>query len=315
MTPFRHLAVLTATLSAILSSALALAQSPATQLPREVMINGVEFVHIPAGNFWYGVENTDYLDNQKPVNGKHYRDVQIWLDGFYLAKFEARARDLKRFLEQPGLKRQAKYAGETEGCSLTGSATAGYTLKSPEQDLPATHMSNELSTELAQWLGFRLPTEMEWVKGARGTDRRMFPWGDEYPDDTFAGFKSHAGCSPAPVDAFANGRSAYGLYNMGGNVFEHVADWYNNAHDLALRDGMRNPPLAKSATVGADLSHPMRVLKGGRWSTHAQGMSIYSRTLHRPDAGFICFGTRFAVDESVVARHLQAGTAKVIAEK
>ena len=302
-------------LATTLLSAFALAQPPGAALPREVMINGVEFVHIPAGNFWYGVENVDYLDNQRPVGGKHYRDVQVWLDGFYMAKFEARARDLKRFMEQPNVDLRQQYAGETEGCVVTGNATAGYTLKEPEQDLPATHLSNELSAEFARWMGFRLPTEMEWVKAARGTDRRMFPWGDEYPDDTFAGFKSHAGCSPAPVDAFANGRSAYGLYNMGGNVFEHVADWYNNAYDLALKDGARNPAPPKSGTTGADLAHPMRILKGGRWSTHAQGMSIYSRNLHRPDQGFICFGTRFAIDEATVAQHLKRGTARVVAEK
>jgi iron(II)-dependent oxidoreductase len=302
-------------LLAALFAASSFAATPAAALPREVTINGVEFVHIPAGNFWYGVENVDYAQNQKPVGGKHYRDVQIWLDGFYMAKFEARARDFKRFMEQPDVTRRSQYAGETEGCAVTGNTKAGYTLKEPEQDLPATHLSNELAGEFARWMGFRLPTEMEWVKAARGTDKRLFPWGDEYPDDTFAGFRSHAGCSPAPVDSFANGRSAYGLFNMGGNVYEHVADWYDNAYDLALRDGLRNPAPAPKGALRPDLDRPMKILKGGRWATQAQGMTIYARNLNRPDSGFVCFGTRFAIDEATVARHLQAGTAKFIAQK
>ncbi|NMF88442.1 formylglycine-generating enzyme family protein [Aromatoleum petrolei] len=312
---YQHVAIIATALYCALSPQPSHAQTPAVALPREVLINGVEFIHIPAGNFWYGIENVDYSQNQKPIGGEYVRDVRIWLDGFYLAKFEARARDFKRFMEQPNVKHRNQYAGERDGCSVTGNATAGYTLKEPEQDLPATHLSNELSAEFAQWLGFRLPTEMEWVKAARGTDKRMFPWGDEYPDDTFAGFKSHAGCSPAPVDAFANGRSPYGLYNMGGNVYEHVADWYDNTYDLALKDGLRNPAPAAKGSLREDIDRPMKILKGGRWATHARGMTIYSRNLNRPDGGFVCFGTRFAIDEEAVARHLQAGTARVIAQK
>ncbi|BAL22723.1 SUMF1/EgtB/PvdO family nonheme iron enzyme [Azoarcus sp. KH32C] len=310
MKPLRYAAFLIATAA----STLSFAQTPGTPLPREVLINGVEFVHIPAGNFWYGVENTDHLNNQRPVDGKYYRDVQIWLDGFYMAKFEARARDFKRFMDQPNVKHRSEYAGEADGCAVRGNGKSGYTLTAPDRDLPATHLSNNLSVEFAQWMGFRLPTEIEWVKAARGTDHRMYPWGDEYPDDTFAGYKSHSGCSPAPIDAFANGRSAYGLYNMGGNVYEHVADWYNNAYDLALKDGQRNPAPPKNGTVAPDITEPQKVLKGGRWATDAQGMTIYARSLHRPDGGFVCFGTRFAVDEAVVARQLQAGTAKVLTQ-
>lgn len=292
----------------------AVAQS-ASPLPREIVINGVEFIHIPAGKFSYNVQNIDYLNNQQPINGNHYREIEISLDGFYMAKYEVRARDLKRYLEQPNAKLREQYAGETEGCALVGNPEKGYTLTQPGQDLPATHLSNELATELARWMGFRLPTEMEWVKAARGSDRRMFPWGNEYPDDTFAGYRSHFGCSPAPVNAFANGRSAYGIYNMAGNVFEHVADWFNDRHDVSLKDGAINPPLAKTGTTGADLTRPMKIVKGGRWSTHADGLMVNARTLHRPDAGFICFGARFAIDEAAVARHLAAGTAKVVSEQ
>lgn len=301
-------------LVAALHSAPGFTQTNTDSLPREVMINGVEFVHIPPGNFWYGVENTDYAKNQAPVDGKYYRDLQIWLDGYYIAKFEARGRDFKRFMDQPNVRFRDQYAGETDGCAVTGNAKAGYTLKNPERDLPATHLSNDLAVEFAQWMGFRLPTEMEWVKAARGTDRRMFPWGDEFPDDTFAGFKSHVACSPTPVDAFANGRSAYGLYNMGGNVYEHVADWYDNNYDLGLKDGLRNPAPPKQGALRPDLDRPMKILKGGRWATDAQGMTVYSRNLNRPDSGFICFGTRFAIDEASVARHLRSGTAKILTQ-
>jgi len=283
-------------------------------LPREVTINGVEFIHVPAGWFWYAVENQDW-DVAGMPGQPHYRDVKVWLDGFYIGKFEARARDFKRFMEKETVQHRAQYAGaEVEGCTLRRKPEGEYYLVDAAQDLPATFLSWDLAAEFAQWMGFRLPTEGEWIKTARGSDRRMWPWGDEYPDDRFSGYNRWGtDCNMGPVDSFANGRSPYGAYNMAGNVFEFVQDWYNDAWDGALKDGVRNPPLAASGTTPSPHPRPQKMLKGGRWSSPANGLAIYRRNLHQPDAVFICYGTRFALDETAVRAHLAQGTATVTA--
>lgn len=283
-------------------------------LPREVTINGVEFIHIPKGWFWYAIENQAGEDLGTP--GKPFmRDIKVWLDGFYIAKFEARARDFQRFMASEAASRRTQYAeAEVQGCSVRRHPEGEYYLVEAEKDLPATHLSWELATEFAAWMGFRLPTEGEWIKAARGTDRRMWPWGDEYPDDTFAGYNTAtAYCNPVPVDSFANGKSPYGVYNMAGNTFEFVQDWYNHEWDAALKDGARNPRLAEKGTTPSPLPEPQKILKGGRWSSPANGLSIYRRTFHQPDGIFICFGARFALDEAAVRTHLANGTATVTA--
>lgn len=284
----------------------------ADPLPREVTINGVEFIHVPEGWFWYAIESQ--AGNATGAPGKPYfRDVKVWLDGFYIAKFEARARDFKRFMESDKVSHRSQYAeAEAEGCTVRRQPEGKYYLVEAERDLPATHLSWELATEFAQWMGFRLPTEGEWTKAARGTDRRMWPWGDEYPDDTFAGYNTvSTACSTSPVDSFGNGKSPYGVYNMAGNAFEIVQDWYNDEWDAALKDGVRNPPLAEKGTTPSPLPQPMKILKGGRWASPANGLSVYRRNLHRPDGIFTCFGTRFALDEAAVRSHLAGGTATV----
>lgn len=283
-------------------------------LPKEVVINEVEFVHVPAGWFWFAYENNNppSLDRGQPW----LREVKVWLDGYYIAKYEARARHFKRFMNSGAVEHREQYGeAEKDGCAVRRHPAGDYFLVDEEKDLPATQLSWELATEFAGAMGFRLPTEMEWVKAARGTDRRLWPWGDEYPDDTFAGYSSGVNCNPAAVDAFPNGKSPYGAYNMAGNVYEFVQDWYNDQWDEQLKDGMRNPPLATHGTTPDAIKTPMKVLRGGRWSSGANGITVYRRSLHYPAGNFVCFGTRFALDEAAVRTHLEKGTATIPAQR
>jgi iron(II)-dependent oxidoreductase len=186
-----------------------------------------------------------------------------------------------------------------------------YYLVDPKRDLPVTHLPWNLATEFAAWMGMRLPTEAEWVKAARGTDKRMWPWGDEYPDDTLAGYNANYDCNLLPVDAFPLGKSPYGAYNMSGNVFELVQDWFNTDWDAAIKDNVRNPKPPATATLTHPNPGPMKILRGGRWASPANGITVYRRNLYSPDKPFICHGTRFAIDETVVRTQLSKGTAKV----
>jgi iron(II)-dependent oxidoreductase len=99
---------------------------------------------------------------------------------------------------------------------------------------------------------------------------------------------------------------------MAGNMYEYVADWYNEDRDLTIQDGARNPPLAATGTPVEDLPEPRKILKGGRWASNASATSIYGRVLLPPDDSFVCYGVRFALDVDAVREHLKNKTAAVV---
>ena len=287
-------------------------------LPAEVEINGVELVLIPAGWFWYAYTTmTEPLVMPNLPSNQLHGEVQLWLDDYYIAKYEATARDFQRFMQRDQVQFRDHYRdvnGETAGCGVRRNSGGEYYLVNPEEELPVTHLSNDLASEFSSWMGFRLPTEAEWMKAARGTDKRIWPWGNEYPDDTFAGYDAPAlDCKVAPVNAFSKGQSPYGIYNMAGNAYEHVQDWYNIEYDYSLRDGIEAPAPPTEATVEPRyLPEPYKILKGGRWSSTASGLALPRRTLQPPSKGFICFGARFSADSDLIREHLKNGTARII---
>lgn len=309
-----HAAV--AALLLLVSTAWAQAGAP---LPKEVTIGGVEFVLIPEGWFY----KTGGLPRDGSEPGIHEGfgggNVRIWLDSYYIAKYEARARDLVAYLNSPDAK-GLRYAGSYISCSTRLGDDGKYFQLRPDDDLPATHMSWRLADGWARWMGFRLPTEMEWEKAARGDDQRTYPWGDDYPDDTFAGFKTDSECFTWPVNSFLKGRSPHGVYNMSGNVREFVADWYSIELDRSLKDGDRNPAPAQQGTVRegqGENEHayrgPWKILKGGRWASREGQIRIGARIFYLIDSAFRCNGTRFALDVATVRNHLTKGTATVTA--
>lgn len=304
----------------ILPPNLALAQAEPA-LPPEVEINGVSFVQIPAGWFSYSITNGK-LYQALPDNAPHYRHLRIWLDSYYMAKYEATAEGLARFLNSPqastALKqrhvRSWSHGGEAEkrtgvGCTLTQNDQGLFEPVDNDRALPATYLSWNQADAFARWMGFRLPSDAEWQKAARGLDTRIWPWGDTYPDDTYGLFNFGMACAPTDVDAYPKGRSPYGLYNMAGNVSEHVANWYLYEQDAQLQDGDRNPPLNTST---ASQTPTRSIRRGGSWSSDPHSFTNAYRRFSKPDRASNRYGARFAIDATQVRTLLIQGKLNII---
>jgi formylglycine-generating enzyme required for sulfatase activity len=229
----------------------------------------IEWLEIPAGEFLMGsdpaVDPDAYLDEMP----QH----QVYLDGYQIGRYEVTNAQYAQCV-------RATVCWEPSGLSYYPDPAYTYH--------PVVYVSWFDARTFCEWVGGRLPTEAEWEYAARGTDGRIYPWGNEPPDESRCNFDySVIGTTPVgryspPGDGppFDND---YGCADMAGNVWEWVADWYDGGYYSVPPE--RNPQ-------GPD-SDSWRVVRGGSWDSFQGRVRSAVRYYLEPsssdgDVGFRC---------------------------
>jgi serine/threonine-protein kinase len=229
-------------------------------------------VFIPAGTFIMGSESE--FSNERPRRKVH-------LDAYYMDMYEVANAEYKEFVDATGHPVPYKNAFWAEPFNWRNG-----TYPPGKGDHPVVLVSWKDAAAYAKWAGKRLPTEAEWEKAARGTDPRIWPWGDAW-DVNRCNTKESFVNSTQPVYLHAKGKSPYGCYNMAGNVMEWTADWYSE--NYYARAPSKNP---LGPVTGA-----LKVARGGAWDSN---INLYARTGYRhyfpPDEKSPAIGFRCAKD-------------------
>jgi len=204
-----------------------------------ILTDGAPMVFVPAGEFTMG---------ENPVHS-------VYLDAFWIDRFEVTNALYKNCVD----------AGKCSAPSDTSSATrSSYYGNSQYDNYPVIFVSWNDANTYCQWVGKRLPTEAEWEKAARGTDGRIFPWGNTF-DKNLVNSDEGTKHDTTAVGSYPSNASPYGALDMAGNVEEWVADWIGSG----------------------------RVVRGGSWTSvqnlvRASTRYGYTPDLRHDNVGFRC---------------------------
>jgi formylglycine-generating enzyme required for sulfatase activity len=221
--------------------------------------DGGTMVFVPGGTFTMG--NDDGPAAETPAH-------KVRLSPYYIDQHEVTVRQFRLFLKE------AHYRGQPPK-SWTDDPK-----QNSSESLPMVMVNARDAQAYADWAAKRLPTEAQWELAARSTDSRLFPWGPE--PITYA--KPRAARQVDPVMSFAEDVSAYGVYDMAGNVCEWTKDWYDSKYYHQLFGGPVDNPAGPS-TKPRSLQ---LVIKGGAKNGSAsfrEGMALEKRL---PYVGFRC---------------------------
>jgi formylglycine-generating enzyme required for sulfatase activity len=230
----------------------------------------LDLVRVPAGEFQMGsvmARDEHAQDDELPPHPVHVAE-------FYIGKYPVTNVQYRAFVQATGHRAPDHWE---EGRIPSG-----------KSNHPVIWVTWHDAVAFCDWLSretgqpFRLPTEAEWEKAARGADGRIFPWGDAPPDESLCNFNRNVGDTTAIGRYSPQGDSPYGCAGMAGNVWEWCQSLYRS-YPYQAGDGREDRQL-----------EDYRVLRGGSWYSEPQHVRCAARNYHSPDTGGINYGFRVA---------------------
>lgn len=225
-----------------------------------------DLILIAAGAFLMGSDEGQ--DNEKPTH-------QVWLDAFWLAKFPVTNADYRVYIEATGTT-EPPFWNQPAFC---------HPLK------PVVGVNWFEAQTYCDWLRhatgkpFRLPTEAEWEKAARGgRARQAYPWGDRAASDQ--PFPGYDRVNDGPLPVGQGDINDYGLCDMSGAIHEWCSDWYDAGY--YWRSPARNPPGGSHGK--------RRASRGGSWRHRVKFSRCAARSSLDPSFRYTDYGFRTAMD-------------------
>lgn len=277
-------------------------------------------VMVPAGEFILGSNKTDTEGLQEqygfaaPILLDEHPQQTAYLPAFQIDVYEVSNKQFKKFILETDRPLPWEWGHNGYGLTMEEAQTMDMTRLRQiaaddfKLDMDTTVMSREKLMEEMQkshskrdplpvsgvtwyyaeiycrWLGKRLPTEREWEKAARGPQGNEFPWGNDWNTATAnTGDDSEWEDGIAPTGSYPNNKSYYGAYDMAGNVWEWVSDWYQ--------------PYQNSTFRSDSFGETVKVIRGGGGGVGHYALSYFFRGATRQyadplmageDVGFRC---------------------------
>ncbi len=220
-------------------------------------------VLVPAGSFTMG--SNDWWPKSQPEHTRKLKD-------FYIDRYEVTNTRYMEFVKATGHKSPRHWVGGV--------------IPETKAEHPVVYVTWFDAEQFCAWDGKRLPSEPEWEKGARGADKRDFPWGKKF-DKNKGNTPQYGNEDTMSVGSFPSGVSPYGLHDMAGNAFEWTADWFT--------------PYPGNNHPDENYGELYRVVRGGSWydcTYYKCGISAptYNRIFFNPYTQNNNFGFRCSKD-------------------
>ncbi len=252
----------------------------------DLRATAVDRVLVPAGDFTFGGPGPDSEVPARPAR-------RVFVSAFRIDRYPVTVAAYASFLHAGGYRNrrhwtergwawrsengivQPRFWGEAEWSAYL----------SPNH--PVVGVSAHEADAYAAWCGARLPTEAEWEKACRGDDGRLYPWGASWVDDA-CGMRGYGPRGTVPIGTFPRGRTALGVSDMVGSVWQWCRDVADDGESPGDSDPWVDPD-------DYDDEAP-RVTRGGAWNTLRWSVCATSRNAYPPAAQFSNLGFRLAED-------------------